>query len=168
MGFSTTLVQITSRLFNQNYKGAEVSQSYVKTSSFHNITHPPQPLKECLTEPCTTCTQPYLLLTPFFALCSCDTFAVSWSCSQQDAKVQGCLSCCNCQQSLVPPQQPGAETTTLATVPSMPSHTVKKPMKYFHCPCRSTSWMFWLGFGHISGATALSLDPDSRGKKIHL
>lgn len=34
-------------------------------------------------------------------------------------------------------------------------------------PCRSTSWMFWMGFGHISATTALSLDSNTRGKKIH-
>lgn len=41
-----------------------------------------------------------------------------------------------------------------------------KQMKYHYCPCRSTSWMFWMGFGYISAITALSLDPNSREKKI--
>lgn len=74
-------------------------------------------------------------------------------------------SCCESQRSLVPPWDMGAEITTGATVPSMFSHTVKKCMKHLYCPCRSTSWVFWMGFGHISAATALSRDPNSKGKK---
>lgn len=102
-----------------------MSHSCVKTSSFHNIA---QIASHSLSRSAPQSHELpvlslILLLTPFFAVCSCHTFARSWPCSQQDTKVQGCLSCCKCQWNLVPPQGMGAETTTLIVVLRMPSHT---------------------------------------------
>jgi len=46
--FRTTSVQITSRIFNQNYKGAEVSHGCAENKQFsqHNSKQPLQPLTE--------------------------------------------------------------------------------------------------------------------------
>lgn len=147
-----------------------MSQSCVKTSSFHKITQiTPHSFSR---SPAQSHVLPALSIIYFWPLFLPFPLATPLLCPgpvhSKMQRFKAASSCCKCQQSSVPPPDRGAETTTSATVPSVTSYTVEKQMKYLYCLCRSTSCVFWMGFGLISAATALSLLIQTAGEKIHL
>lgn len=125
---------------------AGLSHSCAQNKQFspQNSNQPLKLLKEPLTKPCT---QPYLLLTSFLPFFLAVPLLCTGTVHSEMERLKAASSCSKCQQCLVPPQDMGAEATSLAIVPTMSSHTRRRgAAKISFLPLQNYQLTVWGSF----------------------